>query len=246
VLLPLSQFGKPSPQAYAQRSLGSFLEACAKGAFFFVDDLHNITSISKADLALIIRDQFQSFGIELLNYSICFSAKSDYFAEPKALAEPAVRFYTKVYLQPFTPEEVVEYTRSVFDVSLDTAATVAAWLHEKTLGHRYFLAFVCKQLSVMTSEIRAEKLEPCWPAVFDQLGGEKFSLDVSQLSAMERELIHQIARLRDNEPAPHHFTARLQWEYFVRLVKKGLLICTERGRYKLYHPLFREFLQQTQ
>jgi len=36
------------------------------GAIFFVDDLQNITSISKADLALIIRDQFQWFGIEML------------------------------------------------------------------------------------------------------------------------------------------------------------------------------------
>jgi hypothetical protein len=56
----------------------------------------------------------------MLNYSICFSAKSDYFAETKALAEPAVRFYTKLYLQPFTLEEIVEYTRSVFDLAPDT------------------------------------------------------------------------------------------------------------------------------
>lgn len=82
------------------------------GAIFFVDDLQNITSIRKADLALIVRDQFQSFGIEGMNYSICFSAKSDYFAETKALAEPAVRFYTKVYLQPFTLEETLEYAQS--------------------------------------------------------------------------------------------------------------------------------------
>src|SRR5207245_11113214 len=68
------------------------------GAIFFVDDLQNITGISKADLALIIRDQFQSFGIEMLNYCICFSPKSDYFAETEALAEPAARVHTKFYL----------------------------------------------------------------------------------------------------------------------------------------------------
>ena len=32
---------------------------------------------------------------------------------------------------------------------------------------------------------------------------------------------------------------------FGRLTEKGLLIRTGRGRYKLYHPLFREFLRQT-
>lgn len=34
-------------------------------------------------------------------------------------------------------------------------------------------------------------------------------------------------------------------ESIARLVEKGVLIRTGRGRYKLYHPLFREFLRQT-
>lgn len=213
-----------------------------KGAIFFVDDLQNITSICKADLTLIIGDHFQSFGIEMLNYGICFSAKSDYFAEPKALADPAVRFYTKLYLQPLTPEEVVEYIHSVFDFSLDTAATVAGWLYEKTLGHAYFL--VCKQLSGRASEIQEDKLEPCWPAVLDQLGREKFSPEVSQLSVKgtrTQPSIREASRQR-TRTAPVH-----------REVPKGILrksrqerslIRTKRGRYKLYHPLFREFLTQ--
>jgi hypothetical protein len=72
------------------------------GAVFFLDDLQNITTISNADLALMIRGQFQWFGIEGMNYSVCFSAKPDYFAGTKARADPAVRFYTKFYLEPFT------------------------------------------------------------------------------------------------------------------------------------------------
>jgi len=117
-----------------------FRPAQLNGAIFFLDDLQNI-GISKSDLALTIRDQFQFFGIEGMNYSVCFSAKPDYFAETKALAEPAVRFYTKVYLEPFTFEETIEYTRSVFGTSPDPSAMIAAWVHEKTLGHPYFLAF---------------------------------------------------------------------------------------------------------
>jgi hypothetical protein len=125
-----------------------FRPAQLNGAIFFLDDLQNI-GISKSDLALTIRDQFQFFGIEGMNYSVCFSAKPDYFAETKALAEPAVRFYTKAYLEPFTFEETIEYTRSVFGTSPDPSAIIAAWLHEKTLGHPYFLAFVCKRLSTL-------------------------------------------------------------------------------------------------
>jgi hypothetical protein len=68
-----------------------FRPAQLNGAIFFVDDLQNITGIGKSELALTIRDQFQSLGVERMNYSICLSAKSDYFAETKALAEPARR-----------------------------------------------------------------------------------------------------------------------------------------------------------
>jgi len=92
-----------------------------------------------------------------MNYSFCFSANPDYFAGTKALADPAVRSgwkklghekrmraYTKLYLEPFTFEETLEYARSVFGLPLDISEKVAAWLHEKTLGHPYFLACICK------------------------------------------------------------------------------------------------------
>ena len=44
----------------------------------------------------MIPDQFQFLDIEGMNYSVCLSAKSDYVAETKELAEPGVRFYTKL------------------------------------------------------------------------------------------------------------------------------------------------------
>ena len=212
------------------------------GAIFFVDDLHNITSIAKAELALIIRDQFQFFGIENMNYSICFTAKSDYFSETKALAEPAVRFYSKLYLSPFTREETLEYVRAVSPACSDSGS-LAAWLHKKTFGHPYFLAFVCKQLSLQGTP-QPQKMEQIWPSIFDQLGLEKFHSDISQLSGKELELIREFAMLGDGEFAVHQFTPKFQTEYFGRLAEKGLLVRTGRGRYKLYHPLFREFLRQ--
>lgn len=120
------------------------------GSVFFLDDLQNITSISKADLALILRDQFQSFGIDGLNYSVCFSAKSDYFAETKGLAEPAARFYSKVYLSLFSCDETEQYVRSIFAESPQVlpCRPLTDWLHQKTLGHPYFLAFICRQLAL--------------------------------------------------------------------------------------------------
>jgi hypothetical protein len=77
------------------------------------------------------------------------------------------------------------------------------------------------------------------------LGHGKFRSDVTKLSAKELKLIHQFASLGEEEVSVEHLSGKFQREYFARLVEKDLLIRTRRWRYKLYHPLFREFLQQT-
>jgi hypothetical protein len=94
-------------------------------------------------------------------------------------------------------------------------------------------------------QIQPHKLETYWPAILDQLGHEKFCSDVSKLSAKELEMVHQFATLGEGVSV-EHFSGKFQREYFARLVAKDLLIRTGRGRYKLYHPLFGEFIQQTQ
>jgi len=110
------------------------------GTMFFLDDLHNLPRTIHA--ALTLRDQFQAFGIEGLNYSVCFSAKADYFSGIRSFAEPAVRFYNKLYIPPFTLEETNDYVAAVFGGKPDDTHLLANWIFEKTLGHPFFLAFI--------------------------------------------------------------------------------------------------------
>ncbi len=214
-----------------------------KGAIFFLDDLHNITSLSEADLALILRDQFQSFGIEGLNYSLCLSARADYFSWVRSFAEPAVRFYERLYLAPFTLEEMNEYVQAVFGSQPSKTHELADWLYKKTLGHPYFLVFISRQLSGRAQgSPAAESPERIWPGIFEQLGREKFRSDLSQLSEKEFDPLQQIGESQE-ECTPHHFGSKFHRQYFTRLIEKGLLVRTGRGRYKLYHPLFKLFVQ---
>lgn len=218
------------------------------GAIFFLDDLQNVTTLSKADLALTIRDQFQSFGIDGMNYSVCFSAKSDYLAETKGLAEPAARFYSKLYLAPFSREEAQEYVGSIFrDLPNDFECKLLTnWLYEKTLGHPYFLAFICRQLALERTLFRADRIERLWTFIFEQLDREKFRSDIAQLSPKETGLLNEFAGRSEDELTIHQLGSQFQREYFGRLTERGLLVRTARGRYRLYHPLFRAFLQQHQ
>ncbi len=213
------------------------LPARLAGAVFFLDDLQNL-SLPSGDTALTIRDQFQALAVEGMNFSVCFSAKADYFSGIHSFAEPAARFYSKIVLAPFTPTETLEYAGAVFGAKA-IINSLAEWLYEKTLGHPYFLAFISRELLA-----RNGSPSEVWHDIAAQLEREKFLSDLAQLSEKDVALLRALARAAEHEVSPNPFVKQFQYEYFSRLTDRGLLIRSGRGRYKLYHPLFRQFLQQ--
>src|SRR5436853_4168129 len=206
----------------------------------FLDDFYNFATPVAQDVARTLRDQFQWLGINRMNYSVCFSARSDYFSAIRSFAEPAVRFYTKFYLEPFSAEETTEYAEAAFRTH-EKLHGLLRWLYEKTLGHPYFLAFICRELLARGNNSPAK----LWPEISAQLEREKFQSDLAQLSDKDIFLLRTLAAAEQDEFNPTPFAKQFQHEYFGRLTDRGLLIRSGRGRYKLYHPLFREFLRQT-
>jgi 3-methyl-2-oxobutanoate hydroxymethyltransferase len=83
-----------------------------------------------------------------------------------------------------------------------------------------------------------------WPDIFERLEKEKFRADLAHVTDREVQLLRALARSDDEEISVKEFDERYERIYFSRLSEKGLLMRTGRGRYKLYHPLFRLFLQQ--
>jgi len=216
-----------------------------RGVIFFLDDLHNLASPSVDAVALALRDQFQSFAVDGINCSVCFSAPLNYFSDIRSFAEPAVRFYDKVHLEPFTPTETVEYVQAVFGPARAGITDFSEWLHAKTHGHPYFMAFICRQLSGLGhGSLTLNNTVEHWPAIFARLEREKFRSDLAQVAEKEIQLLRAMAQSEDEQIGPKELASRYDRVYFSRLTERGLLTRTGRGRYKLYHPLFREFLRQ--
>ena len=163
----------------------------------------------------MLRDQFQEFAVHGLNYSLCFSARADYFSEIRAFAEPAVRFYDKVYLASFTPAETQEYTAAVFG---DSAIIhhVSEWLCAKTLGHPYFQAFVSRQFLTLAQDSLSD-LELLWPVIFKRLEYEKFRSDLANVTEREAQLLKDIASSGNDEIGPSELSNPYDRNYFKRL-----------------------------
>jgi hypothetical protein len=106
------------------------------------------------------------------------------------------------------------------------------------------MAFICRQFAQLA--YGDDKLDATehWHEIFHRLEKEKFSADLAQVTEREVQLLRALARCEQQEINRKQFAdyARI---YFTRLTDKGLLTRTGRGHYRLYHPLFREFLRQT-
>ncbi len=86
--------------------------------------------------------------------------------------------------------------------------------------------------------------EHLWPSVFSRLEQGKFATDLGQLSEKEIAFLRAVATNDEDEFNPAPFVQKFHPQYLKRLGDKGLLIRAGRGRYKFYHPLFRQFLKQ--
>jgi len=214
------------------------------GVIFFLDDLHNLTSPTQDAIALSLRDQFQSLAVDGINCSVCFSAPLNYFSGIRSFAEPAVRFYDKVHLEPFTAKETLEYVAAVFGRNISNIEPFSEWLHVKTHGHPYFMAFICRHMAELThGSLAHNATRDHWPTIFACLENEKFRSDLAQVPETEIQLLRALALQPDDQITVKGLAAG-ERVYFSRLTERGLLTRTARGRYKLYHPLFREFLKQ--
>jgi hypothetical protein len=65
----------------------------------------------------------------------CFSARRDYSSGVRSFAKPAVGFYNKCALEPFTLEETLEYAQAAFAGTHLDSQKLTEWLFGRTLGH---------------------------------------------------------------------------------------------------------------
>ncbi|ODS38376.1 MAG: hypothetical protein A7316_08180 [Candidatus Altiarchaeales archaeon WOR_SM1_86-2] len=211
----------------------------------FIDDLHNITRKDKNAIAAL-RDLFQSLAVDGYKIQLVFTASSDLFHDVKQIAEPAVRFFEKFYLDAFSMDETKEFLTKPMEKTkfgITFANESMHYLHKRTNGHPYFLAFITQRLvDLMDSgEINVDVIEKYWELIFKELIEEKFERDVSGVSPEKEKLLVSIANREDDMVVPKDVGGLRK--YYPELTHDNLLKKVGRGKYRLYHPLFKEYLK---
>jgi hypothetical protein len=212
-----------------------------------MDDMHYLVNSAKGAI-YDIRAVFQELPEYDCNYQLIITGLIDLFAHIRDLAEPLVRFFDSIYLKPFDLESTkndisLPLERENIPITFDEE--VIYEIHQKTEGHPYFIAFIMHDLidAIQKGSITKEYFQELWIEIFKHIVKEKFERDFSLASEKERQLLLDIAKSSSLIITPRDLPTDYQFVIFDRLCQKNLLTRVERGRYKLYHPLFREYLR---
>lgn len=221
-------------------------------ALLFLDDIHYFMQVGQSDAYFALRNAFQELARRGCNFSLILSGPRLLFTEMVDLAEPFIRFFHPFYLESFELEgtkEAILKRISVNQLRLKLADDVIFRIHEKTEGHPYFVMFVMYELlNALRGEghITLIDFERHWTSIASSLENTVFIGHLGRASEKEREILRKIAFLDEMIVSPSMIkglkgTSML----FSRLERKGLLIKEERGKYKLFHPLFKEYLKKS-
>ena len=217
----------------------------------FLDDIHYFLQADQSDAYYTIRNTFQELARRQCNFSLIVSGPEMLHKAVVDLAEPFLRFFHPLYLEPFSLDgtrEAIAKRIVAKKLDLKFSEEVITDIHKKSEGHPYFIMFIAYELTDLLSPERTVELTDfveSWPQIVSRLENTVFVNRLGEVPEKEREVLLKIALIEDKQVSPSMVKGvKGTTQLFARLETRGLLFKKERGLYELFHPLFKEYLSK--
>jgi hypothetical protein len=163
------------------------------------------------------------------------------------MAEPFTRLFERFELNNFDlagTEEAITKPLRIAGIHLEISDDVIAQIHNVTDGHPYFIAGMMRDiLRIHKNEtLTLSEFEQIKPGLIEHLARTKFDDDYNKATDAEKQVLLDCAQLKSKIFSPSEIESKSKSKLFERLANKELLVKLERGKYSLYHPLFKEYL----
>lgn len=247
---PLRQEAHPDLYRELRRLWHDHLAEHVAGVVILLDDVHQLL-VHDATALLTLRGAFQDLQGAGARYPLVVTGPDGLLESVRDASEPVTRFFERMLLGPFSLEDTREAVRAPLravgsTLEVEESAVEVVW--RLTEGHPFFVTFVMRDLvhqatAQRTRRISASDVEAFWPMIAEHLAAERFSVDWQSATPAEREVLVTLARGEDDAPITRA-VGRSGTALLVRLLRKGLVVRSGRGEYRLYHPLFQGFVLQ--
>ena len=218
-----------------------------------LDNAEGLKQISGANEEL--RNTFQRLSEYDCKYVLIIAGKPDLFAGITSIYEPFARFFNFIELKPFSYEETKDAIEKPLENihNLEFEQDAIQEIYRISEGHPFIVRSMCSTMYIaMKGEgvINRSTVERFVPRILYDLGKKVFSDRFAQASPVEQRILISMAsfsgdNLNYSDIAEMSGTSKKKIGTFLsRLTEKDLIRKVERGQYKLFHPLFKEYLKK--
>lgn len=163
------------------------------------------------------------------------------------MAEPFTRLFERFELTKFDlagTRESITKPLKIAGNHLELSDDVIMKIHSITDGHPYFIASMMRDILRMHKKdtLNLYEFEQIKPKLIEHLARTKFEDDYNKATNTEKQILLNCAQLQNKIFSPSEIESKSKSKLFERLTDKELLVKLERGKYSLYHPLFKEYL----
>jgi hypothetical protein len=184
---------------------------------------------------------------------LILAGRESLFSDIRSVSEPAVRFFWAVDLKPFEYNETKEAIKKPLkNSSITFDDDCIRKIHELSQGHPYFVQVFAYNLFSFreNDKITLEDLNKNYSQVLSYVGMRLFDSLYNNISLNEQEVIQGFTKsekdILSNTEISELTNVKSVNRYLKNLsdMKPAVLIKEDRGRYKLFHPLFKEYLKR--
>lgn len=213
-----------------------------------IDDIHYMLTEGWDGSLYDLRTDIQALATGGTKYLFIITGPKFIYPTMHEIAEPFTRLFERFDLNNFdfpgTREAITKPLR-VSEIQLKISDDVIEQIHDMTDGHPFFI------ISIMRDVLRIYKnetmtladFEEIKPKLIEHLSRSKFQDDYNKATDAEKLILIKCSEINNRIFSPSEIMSKSMSKLLERLAKKELLVKMERGKYSLYHPLFKEYLK---
>lgn len=243
------------PTAVFQLKLKELWEELSNHVSLIIIILDNAEHLNKIKgILLELRNIFQRLNRQNTKYLLIISTKSNLFSDVKQTVEPTSRFFHYLPLENFNLEEAREAIVKPLNnrkINFQYTEEAIEFIQNKSQGHPYFIKLLCHHffdLAKKNKAINIAFINNNYKELMKRLIDDKLGRDFERLPDSEKEVLVSactVDNVFSNKDLEKVVNVGNVNDALKRLVEKEsgeLIIKQSRGKYSIYHPLFKEFL----
>ena len=224
------------------------------GVLLLIDEAESLQKIKDVDILAFMREVFQRMESEA-KYSIVLAGKFNFTERMSESFSPLNRFFPCHRLQPLDEKSMRNYILkrlTTQNVGIDDKAV--NYIVERCEGHPYVLVAICyllfDSLKEEENHITIDVVTRAMEKINYRLGQDFFEPMYHILTPKAREILKNIAKR--TKKLQFSFKDAVDWTkmprnyvspYIQELIRKGVLDKPDRGKYRIFHTLFLEYLK---